>query len=112
MSGEGRLRFPLEDCGLGFESPRSSTGPRAISKKSGPHHALALAEALESTAIVEAGTLTEAEAVSFLQRVAGWLMAAIRAEVDIVRRNGLVYVPTFMTMMAAYYGQDASEIGR
>ena len=73
----------------------------------------AFADALGSTAIVDAGTLTEAEAVSFLQRVAGWLMAAITAEVDIVRRNGLVYVLTFiMTLVATYYGHGASEIGR
>ncbi len=47
------------------------------------------AEALESTAIVDAGVFTDAEAISYLQRVAGFLMAAIKAEPDIIRRNGL-----------------------
>ncbi len=68
------------------------------------------AEALESTAIVDAGKLTAAEAISFLQRVAGWLMAAIRAEPDIIRRNGLMSTLLFVMAVIGCYAGIASLI--
>lgn len=50
------------------------------------------AGALESTAIVDAEVMSEDEAVSFLQRIAGMLLALIRNERDIIVRAGMIAV--------------------
>ncbi len=72
----------------------------------------AFAEALTSTAIVDAGVLSEAEAVGFLQRVVGWLLGMIEAEPDIIRRNGLIGVLMFViTVVTAYIGYESLLIG-
>jgi hypothetical protein len=71
------------------------------------------AEVRESTAIVDAGTLAEPEAISFLQHVAGWLMSAIRAEPDIIRRNGLLSALLFvMAVIGCYTGIAALVVGQ
>jgi hypothetical protein len=73
----------------------------------------AFAEALISTAIVDAGALTEAEAISFLQRVGGWLLAAIRNEKDVIRQLGLIGVLSFvLTVLTTFLTYEAVVIGQ
>jgi hypothetical protein len=76
-------------------------------------HAPVFAEALESIAIVDAGVFTDAEAISYLQRVAGWLMSAIQAEPDIIRRNGLLSFLIFvMAVIGCYTGIDGLIVSK
>jgi hypothetical protein len=76
-------------------------------------HAPVFAEALESTAIVDAGVFTDAEAISYLQRVAGWLISAIQAEPDIIRRNGLLSFLIFvMAVIGCYTGVDSLIVSK
>jgi hypothetical protein len=73
----------------------------------------AFAEALTSTAIVDAGALTEAEAISFLRRVGGWLLAAIRNEKDVIRQLGLIGVLNFvLTVLTTFLTYEAVVIGQ
>lgn len=76
-------------------------------------HAPIFGEALESTAIVDAGVFTDAEAISYLQRVASFLMAAIKAEPDIIRRNGLLSFLLFvMAVIGCYTGIDSLIVSK
>lgn len=60
--------------------------------------------ALESAAIVDADVFTEEEAVTFLQRVAGALLASIRNERDVLQRNGLIGVLFLViALISGYY---------
>ncbi|MCX5511936.1 hypothetical protein C3941_07675 [Kaistia algarum] len=73
----------------------------------------AFAEALTSTAIVDAGALTEAEAISFLRRVGGWLLAAIRNEKDVIRQLGLIGVLNFvLVVLTTFLTYEAVVIGQ
>ena len=78
----------------------------------GPHAPI-FGEALKSTAIVDAGVFTDAEAISYLQRVASFLMAAIKAEPDIIRRNGLLsFLLYVMTVIGCYTGIDSLIVSK
>ena len=71
------------------------------------------AGALEGTAIVDAEAMTEDEAVSFLQRVAGMLLALIRNERDVIVRGGMIGVLVFVsTMIGGYASYRALEIAQ
>jgi hypothetical protein len=69
------------------------------------------AGAVEGTAIIDAEVMTEHEAVSFLQRVAGTLLALIRNERDVIVRGGMIGVLVFLsTLIASYVGYRALEV--
>lgn len=67
--------------------------------------------ALESAAVVDAEELTEAEAVSFLQRVAGFILAAIQNERDVVARGGMIGVLILIcTLLSGYVGLASLQV--
>lgn len=69
------------------------------------------ASALEGAAIIDTAVLTEDEAVSFLQRIAGWLLALIRNEPDVVARGGMVGVLVLVcTLMSGYVGIRSLQV--
>jgi hypothetical protein len=66
---------------------------------------------LDSTAIFDDEALTSGEAVSFLQRVAGALLALIQNERDILVRGGMTNVLIMIcTLISGYVGLRALEV--